>query len=396
MCPAKVMPEKRRVKIHMGPQHPSTHGVLHLVLTLHGERISKVECEVGFLHRGMEKIAENLQYQQFLPYPERLDYLSGLVHPMALCLTVEKMMDIEVPKRAAYIRVILAELSRIASHLLWLATHALDIGAMTVFMYAFREREAILNIFEMVTGGRMTFNYFRFGGCKQDVPAGFVERVNQFIYDFPSRMQDYETLLTNNRIWLLRTRDIGHLSAEDAINYGVTGSTLRGSGVDYDVRKEFPYSCYEEFDVEVPLSDRCDTYGRYLVRLEEMRQSLRIIKQACQNLPEGDIIADDPRVKLPKKEEAFNNMETMIRYCCSVMEGFSPPAGETYMSVEAPKGELGYYLVSDGSPKPYRLKIRVPSLLNLAPLDLMSRGHLIADIVAIIGTLDIVLGDVDK
>jgi len=374
---AKVMPEQRQVSVHMGPQHPSTHGVLHLILSLKGEKINSVECEVGFLHRGMEKLAENLNYTQFLPYPERLDYLSGLLHPMALCMTVEKLMEIEIPKRAAYIRVILSELSRIASHLLWLATHALDIGAMTVFLYCFRERESILEIFESVTGGRLTFNYSRVGGLKEDVPEDFVERVNAFIYSFPNHIQEYETLLTNNRIWILRTKDIGILSPEDAINFGVTGSSLRGSGVNYDVRKAMPYSCYDEFEFDVPLSTTCDTYGRYLVRLEEMRQSVRIIKQALQNLPEGAIKSDDSRV-------------------ARIAKAFKPPVGETYFSIEAPKGEFGYYLVSDGSASPYRLKIRVPSLINLAPLSKMSEGHMIADIVAIIGTLDIVLGDVDK
>ena len=382
--------------INMGPQHPSTHGVLRLVLDIDGETVVKITPHVGFLHRGVEKLAEHKTYHQFITLTDRLDYLAPISNNLGYVLAVEKLLDIEVPKRSQYIRVILCELTRISSHLLWLATHALDIGAMTVFFYCFRERETLYDIFEMVSGARMNLSYLRIGGVARDLPDGFIEKTKEFINTFPSKLRDYETLLTKNKIWLMRTKDVGIISAEDAIDYGLSGPSIRGSGVKWDIRKSEPYSSYDELDFIVPVGENGDVYDRYIVRIEEMRQSNEIVRQAMDNLPAGKLNADIPDVVPPQKEEIKSSMESLIHHFKIVTEGICPPAGEVYVSIEAPKGELGYYIVSDGTKTPYRLKIRPPSFVNLEGLQKMVEGHLIADVVAVIGSLDIVLGEIDR
>ncbi|RLE18302.1 MAG: NADH-quinone oxidoreductase subunit D [Acidobacteria bacterium] len=360
------------IELNMGPQHPSTHGVLRLKLKLDGETIVDLDPEIGYLHRGVEKLAENFTYLQALNLTDRLDYVAAVSNNLGYIETLEKLGGVEVPRKAKYFRTLMTELGRLSSHLLWLATHALDIGAMTVFLYAFREREFILDMFEMVTGGRLLTTTFRYGGLKEDIPEGFERLVRDFIKIFPDRMADYEALLTKNRIWMKRTKQVGVISAEDAISLGLSGPVVRGSGVRFDVRKAEPYEAYGELDWDMAVQDGCDTYARYLVRLEEMRQSLRIVEQALDGMPEGEFRAKVPKVlKLPK--------------------------GEVYHTIEAPKGELGYYLISDGKGTgPYRLKVRGPSFVNLQGLKPMVKGHMVADVVAVIGTLDVVLGEVDR
>ena len=382
--------------INMGPQHPSTHGVLRLILELDGETVVKATPHIGFLHRGVEKLAEYKTYHQFITLTDRLDYLAPLSNNLGYVQAVEKLLNIEAPKRSQYIRMILCELTRIQSHLLWLATQALDIGAMTVFFYCFRERETINNIFEMAAGARMNLSYFRIGGVARDLPDGFVEKVREFVNDFPARLRDYETLLTKNKIWLMRTKNVGVISAEDAINYGLSGPSIRGSGVKWDVRKSEPYSSYDEMDFIVPVGQNGDVYDRYTVRLEEMRQSNEIVRQAMDTIPKGKFIADLPDVTLPPKENLKKSMEAMIHHFKVVTDGICPPVGEVYSCVEAPKGELGFYIVSDGTKNPYRIKIRPPSFVNLEGLPKMVEGCLIADVVAVIGSLDIVLGEIDR
>ena len=384
------------MSINMGPQHPSTHGVLRLILELDGETVVKATPHIGFLHRGVEKLAEYKTYHQFITLTDRLDYLAPLSNNLGYVLAVEKLLNIEAPKRSQYIRIILCELTRIQSHLLWLATHALDIGAMTVYFYCFRERETINNIFEMAAGARMNLSYFRIGGVARDLPDGFVEKVREFVNDFPARLRDYETLLTKNKIWLMRTKDVGVISAEDAINYGLSGPSIRGSGVKWDVRKSEPYSSYDEMDFIVPVGQNGDVYDRYIVRLEEMRQSNEIVRQAMDTIPKGKFIAELPDVTLPQKENLKKSMEALIHHFKVVTGGICPPVGEVYACVEAPKGELGFYIVSDGTKNPYRVKIRPPSFVNLEGLQKMVEGHLIADVVAVIGSLDIVLGEIDR
>lgn len=384
------------MSINMGPQHPSTHGVLRLILELDGETVVKATPHIGFLHRGVEKLAEYKTYHQFITLTDRLDYLAPLSNNLGYVLAVEKLLNIEAPKRSQYIRIILCELTRISSHLLWLATHALDIGAMTVYFYCFRERETINNIFEMAAGARMNLSYFRIGGVARDLPDGFVEKVREFVNDFPARLRDYETLLTKNKIWLMRTKDVGVISAEDAINYGLSGPSIRGSGVKWDVRKSEPYSSYDEMDFIVPVGQNGDVYDRYIVRLEEMRQSNEIVRQAMDTIPKGKFIAELPDVTLPQKENLKKSMEALIHHFKVVTGGICPPVGEVYACVEAPKGELGFYIVSDGTKNPYRIKIRPPSFVNLEGLQKMVEGHLIADVVAVIGSLDIVLGEIDR
>ncbi len=384
------------MSINMGPQHPSTHGVLRLILELDGETVVKATPHIGFLHRGVEKLAEYKTYHQFITLTDRLDYLAPLSNNLGYVLAVEKLLNIEAPKRSQYIRIILCELTRISSHLLWLATHALDIGAMTVYFYCFRERETINNIFEMAAGARMNLSYFRIGGVARDLPDGFVEKVREFVNDFPARLRDYETLLTKNKIWLMRTKDVGVISAEDAINYGLSGPSIRGSGVKWDVRKSEPYSSYDEMDFIIPVGQNGDVYDRYIVRLEEMRQSNEIVRQAMDTIPKGKFIADLPDVTLPPKENLKKSMEALIHHFKVVTDGICPPVGEVYSCVEAPKGELGFYIVSDGTKNPYRVKIRPPSFVNLEGLQKMVEGHLIADVVAVIGSLDIVLGEIDR
>jgi NADH-quinone oxidoreductase subunit D len=357
--------------LNMGPQHPSTHGVLRVILKLDGETVTDLDCDIGYLHRGVEKIAEHDTYAMITPYWDRLDYVAAVSNDLCYVEGVEKLLQVEVPKRAEYLRVALTELQRIASHLLWLGTHAMDIGAVTVLLYCFREREEILKIFEDFIGARLTAHAFRIGGLWWDAYPEFEQRVRDFLKILPGRIEEYETLLNANRIWLQRTVGIGILSAEDAINLSLTGPALRGSGVNYDVRKAQPYSAYSDFQFEIPVGENGDTYDRYLVRMEEMKQSALIVEQALDGLPEGPVMAKVPKI-------------------------IKPPVGDIYHSIEAPKGEIGVYLVSDGTGKPYRMRIRPPSYINLQSLKQMSIGHLVADVVAIIGTLDIVLGEVDR
>jgi NADH-quinone oxidoreductase subunit D len=363
--------DSNELLLNMGPQHPATHGVLRVKLKLDGERVLGTECIIGYLHRGVEKIAENRTYQQFAPYVDRMDYVAAVTNGMGYVETVEKLLAVEVPPRAQYTRMILAELQRIASHLIWLGTHALDLGAMTPVFYTFREREEVLKIFEKYCGARLTTHAFRIGGLQYDLYDGFEQEVMKFCDYFLPKVDEYEQLLTQNRIWINRTRKVGVLSGEDAIAYGVTGPVLRGSGVKWDIRKAQPYEAYDQVDFEVPIGEHGDTYDRYIVRMQEMRQSVRIIRQCVERLAPGPI---------------FGKVGKVIK----------PPPGEVYHSIEAPKGELGYYLVSDGSVNPYRVRVRPPSLINLQALDKMAQGHLVADIVAIIGTIDIVLGEVDR
>jgi len=357
--------------INMGPQHPSTHGVLRVKLKLDGEKVVGSECIIGYLHRGVEKIAEHRTYQQFAPYVDRMDYVAAVSNGLGYCEAVEKLMGVEAPPRARVIRTILTELQRIASHLVWLGTHALDIGALTPVFYCFREREEILKIFEKYCGARLTTHAFRIGGLQYEAYDELEADTERFCKDFETKVDEYETLLTENRIWIGRTKGIGVISAEDAIAIGATGPVLRASGVEWDIRKAAPYAAYDQYQFDIPTGKNGDTYDRYLVRMEEMRQSARICLQAIQNIPAGPIMARIGKV-------------------------LKPPPGEVYHAIEAPKGELGYYIVSDGTTQPYRIRIRPPSFVNLQAFDTMVKGHLVADVVAIIGTLDIVLGEVDR
>ena len=388
--------ETREVTLHMGPQHPSTHGVMHLVLHMQGEKVVKADPDIGFLHRGMEKIAENLLYAQFVPYTDRLDYLSSMTNNLAYVMAVEKLLGLELPERAQYIRVIVSELSRISSHLLAVGAWGLDLGAVTMVLYAFREREMILDLFEMLCGARLTYNYLRIGGVRRDLPPGFVEKCREFLKIFKSRVDEYEGLLTGNRIWLKRNKGVGIISAEDAINLGLTGPSLRGSGVKWDIRKDEPYLVYDRFDFHIPTGETGDCFDRYMVRVEEMRQAARIVEQALDQLPDGPVNADVPHVVLPPREDITTKMEALIHHFKLIAHGFKPPVGEVYAAIEAPKGELGFYIVSDGSERPYRVKIRSPSFVNLQSIDPMSRGGYFADVVAVISSLDPVFGEVDK
>lgn len=382
--------------INMGPQHPATHGVLRFVLELDGETIMKSTPCIGYLHRGIEKLMESRTYWQAMPLTDRLDYTSGMSNNLAYCLTVEKLLGIEIPKRAQYIRVMLCELQRIAAHLLWLATHALDIGAMTLFFYGFRERENTLKVLESVSGARLMPAYIRFGGLREDLPAGFAGQAMAFLEDFPRRIDEYETLLTENIIWKRRTQNVGCLSTEDAVSYGVTGPVLRASGVNYDVRKAYPYTGYDEFDFQIPLGKNGDVYDRYLVRLQEMRQSIRIVTQAIERLPEGPVNAFAPEYVRPEKDAVQKDMAALIRHFKLMAEGIKPPKGEAYSSIESSKGELGFYIVSDGTAKPYRVRIRPPSFLNVGAIPKMIEGQLVADVISAIGSADVVLGEIDK
>jgi NADH-quinone oxidoreductase subunit D len=384
--------------INMGPQHPSTHGVLRLVLELDGEIVVKATPHIGFLHRGVEKLSEHRTYHQVLPLTDRLDYLAPMHNNLGYVLAVEKLLGLTdaIPERAQVVRVLLAELTRIKSHLVWLACHALDIGAMTVFIYCFREREHIMNFYEKLSGARMTSNYFRVGGLSADLPDGIEQEIRQFIDDMPGHIATYEGLLTGNKIWQKRIQGVGIISAEDAIDLGVTGPTLRGSGVDWDLRRDQPYSGYENYDFEVAVENGCDTWARYHARLKEMREACKIIRQALDKLKPGPILADAPKVCLPPKKDVVNSIEGLIHHFKIITEGFKPEPGEVYVGVENPKGEVGFYIVSDGSPRPYRMKIRPASFINLQALPKMVEGSLIADVVAVIGTLDIVLGEIDR
>jgi NADH-quinone oxidoreductase subunit D len=392
----EVIGDDRTMVLNMGPQHPSTHGVLRLLLELDGETIVRIRPDIGFLHTGIEKTCEAKFYQQVVPLTDRIDYLCPMTNNLAYVLAVEKLLGLEMPKRAQWIRVLLNELTRLNSHLVWLGTHAMDVGAMTVFLYCFREREDILRLFEMVSGQRMMTSYFRVGGLALEVPLGFFERVKRFIDAFPGHIDEYEDLLTQNPIWTGRTKGVGKITYEDAIALGLSGGVARGSGVDWDLRRDMPYSSYDQFDFKVPLATEGDVFARYVIRVQEMRESTRIIQQALAGMPEGPIKADAPKVVLPDREKMKTQMEALIYHFKIVTEGFTVPAGEVYQGVESPRGEMGYYIVSDGTAKPYRVHMRSPSFANLNAILPMCQGQLIADVVAAIGSIDIVLGDVDR
>jgi NADH-quinone oxidoreductase subunit D len=382
--------------VNMGPQHPSTHGVLRLVVEIDGETVLKVVPDIGYLHTGIEKTCEAKFYQQVVPMTDRIDYLSPMSNNLCYCLAVEKLLEIEIPQRAQWIRVLLNELTRLNSHLVWLGTHAMDIGALTVFLYTFREREEILRIFEHVSGQRMMTSYFRVGGLALEPPLDLFDRIQKFLNILPERIDEYQSLLMGNPIWIHRIKGIGHLSAADAIALGVTGPPLRASGVDWDLRRDMPYSSYEKFQFQVPVSNDCDVWARYVVRIQEMRESVKIIEQALAGMPEGRITADAPHVVLPDREKMKTQMESLIYHFKIVTEGFPVPAGEVYQAIESPRGEMGYYVVSDGTAKPYRVHMRNPTFATLQALQTMCAGRLIADVVAVIGSIDIVLGEIDR
>ena len=388
--------EDRTLVLNMGPQHPSTHGVLRLVLEIDGETIVRLKPEIGFLHTGIEKTCEAKFYQQVVPLTDRIDYLCPLTNNLAYCLAVEKLLGLEIPPKAQWMRVLMNELTRINSHLVWLGTHAMDLGAMTVFLYCFREREDVLRFFEMVSGQRMMTSYFRIGGLALEPPLGFFEKVKKFADRFPGNVDEYEGLLTGNPIFMMRTKGIARLSAEDAIALGAGGPTLRGSGVDIDLRRDAPYTGYENFKFKVPIRTEGDVFARYLCRVQELRESIGMVQQALAGMPEGPIKADAPKVVLPDREKMKTQMEALIYHFKIVTEGFAVPAGEVYQAIESPRGEMGYYIVSDGTAKPYRVHMRGPSFANLQALAKMCEGGLIADVVAAIGSIDIVLGDVDR
>jgi len=392
----KIPGQEERVILSMGPQHPSTHGVLRLVLELDGETVVRAIYDIGYLHTGFEKSFEDKTYSQGITLTDRMDYLAPLSNNLGYCLAVEKLLGLEIPPRAQWIRVLLTELTRIGSHLVWLGTHAIDIGAMTVFLYCFREREDLLHIFEMVSGQRMMTSYFRIGGLALEPPLGWLKKVESVLKKFPSCIDEYEGLLTRNPIWLRRTKGIGVISKEDAIALSVSGPSLRGSGVKWDTRKSNPYSSYEKFDFNVPTRPEGDVFARYQVRLDEMRESLKIVRQAMEGLPEGPVKANAPHIVMPDREAMKTSIESLIYHFKIVTEGFHPPIGEVYQTIESPRGELGFYIVSDGSPKPFRCHVRAPSFANLQALSKMIEGRLIADVVACIGTIDIVLGEVDR
>jgi len=382
--------------LNMGPQHPSTHGVLRVMLEIDGETVVRIMPDIGYLHTGIEKTCEAKFYQQVVPLTDRIDYLCPLTNNLCYCLAVEKLLGLDIPPKAQWLRVLLNELTRINSHLVWLGTHALDIGAMTVFLYCFREREDILRLFEAVSGQRMMTSYFRIGGLALEPPLDFLNRVRDFARRFPARVDEYENLLTANPIWMMRTKGVARITAEDAIALGTSGPTLRASGVDFDLRRDLPYSSYEKFRFEVPVAQEGDVFARYLCRVRELRESSKIIDQALAGMPEGAIKAEAPKVVLPDREKMKTQMEALIYHFKIITEGFSVPAGEVYQAVESPRGEMGYYVVSDGTAKPYRVHMRAACLANLQTLPIMCEGRLIADVVAAIGSIDIVLGEIDR
>src|SRR5437667_8532833 len=389
-------PLDTQVTMSMGPEHPSSHGVLCLELVLDGEMVVKCTPDIGYLHTGMEKLFEYRKYQQGIVITDRMDYLNPLGNNLAYVMAVEKLLQIEIPERAQVIRVLMCELQRIASHLVWLGTHALDIGAMTVFFYCFREREKILNLIEAASGGRLTPSYFRIGGLMMDLPSGFERRVQQFQDGFLKSVDEFHTLLTGNRIFQKRTQGVGVISAEDAIDWGLSGPCLRGSGISLDIRRANPYTGYETYDFEVPIEYDCDVWARYKVRMREMRESHKIVAQALAALKPGPVKADAPKVVLPDREAMKKHMDALIHHFLIVAEGFDVPAGEVEQAIEASKGELGVYVKSDGGPKPSRVHFRGPSFVNLSALPHMSEGEMVADIVAVIGSLEIGLGEIDR
>jgi NADH-quinone oxidoreductase subunit D len=392
----KIEPAEELMEINMGPQHPSTHGVLRLVLSLDGERVRACRADIGYLHTGFEKSFESHTYQQCIPLTDRMDYLAPPMNNLGFALTVEKLMELEIPPRGQYIRVIVAELSRIASHLVWLGTHALDLGATTVFMYCWRERDQILDILEWISGVRMMTSFIRVGGLMADVPEEFVPMVRAFTAGFLQKVDEYEKLLTSNPIWRQRTIGLGVISAAEALGFGCSGPTLRGSGVPYDIRRATPYSSYDHFEFEVPIGVNGDVYDRYLIRVRELRESCRIIDQAIKALPGGPVNSPDRKVSLPPRAEIDTSMESLIHHFKLTTEGFRPAPGSAYHAIESPRGELGFLMVSDGGNRPYRCKVRAPSFSNLSALHRMVQDELVADAVAVVGSIDITLGDVDR
>jgi len=382
--------------LNMGPQHPSTHGVLRLVLEIDGEIVVRLYPEIGYLHTGIEKTCEAKFYQQVVPLTDRVDYLGPMANNLCYCLAVEKLLQLEIPERAQWIRVLLTELTRLNSHLIWLGTHAMDIGALTVFLYTFREREEILRIFEDVSGQRMMTSYFRIGGLAMEPPLDLFERIQSFIRTFPEKIDEYSNLLTGNPIFRNRLKGVGFLSAADAVALAVTGPTMRASGIDFDLRRDMPYCGYEKFQFRVPVSTDCDCWARYLVRLDEMRETVKIIQQALDGMPGGPIKADAPKIVLPDREKMKTQMEALIHHFKIVTEGFNVPAGEVYQGIESGHGQMGYYVVSDGTAKPYRVHMRYPSFATLQALETMCQGRMLADVVAVIGSIDIVLGEIDR
>ncbi len=389
-------PLESEMTLSMGPQHPSTHGVLRLDLRLDGELVIKAVPDIGYLHTGMEKLFEYKKYQQGIVITDRMDYLNPLGNNLAYVMAAEKLLGIEIPERAQVIRVLMCELQRIASHMVWFGTSCLDMGAMTPFWFTFKEREKILNIIESASGGRMTPSYFRIGGLMMDLPAGFENRVKQFLDDFPDALNTFDTLITGNTIWQSRTQGIGVISKEDAIDWGLTGPCLRGSGVELDLRKANPYTGYETYDFDIPTEPDGDVWSRFLVRMRELRESHKIVRQALERLKPGPTKADAPKVVLPDRNDMRKHMDSLIHHFLIVAEGFNVPAGEVYHAIEASKGELGVYMKSNGGPKPERVHFRGPSFVNLSALPVMSEGEMVADVVAIIGSLDIVLGEIDR
>jgi NADH-quinone oxidoreductase subunit D len=383
--------------VNMGPQHPSTHGVLRLVLELSGETVTSADTTIGFLHTGIEKTAEQKKWQQVIPLVERMDYLGAQSESLAFSLSVERLLGVEMPQRVKDIRVLVAELQRIASHLVWLGTHGLEIGAVSVMMYCFRERELLLNINEMLAGFRMFPSYFRIGGLREDLPTGFHDAVTAFLDRFPGKLDEYEDLLTKNQIWLKRTRDVGVLTAQQALDFGLMGPIARASGVPYDVRRAFPYSGYETYDFDVPTGTAGDVYDRYLVRVEEMRQSTKIARQALGRItPRGVFDIQDYRIVPPPKDKVYTEMEGLIQHFLIYSQGFTVPAGQAYVPVEGPRGEHGFSIVSDGTNRPYRVKLRAPSFYACQGLPALITGGMIADVIAVIGSTDVVMGDVDR
>jgi NADH-quinone oxidoreductase subunit D len=398
LTPTPVLePDQDRTMIlNMGPQHPSTHGVLRVILEIDGETVVRIMPDIGFLHTGIEKTCEAKFYHQVVPLTDRIDYLCPLTNNLCYVLAVEKLLGLEIPAKAQWMRVLLNELTRINSHLVWLGTHAMDIGAMTVLLYCFREREEVLKMFEMISGQRMMTSYFRIGGLALEPPLGFFERVRDFCARFSARIDEYENLLTGNPIWTMRTKGVAILTADDAIALGASGPTMRGSGVDFDLRRDMPYSGYENFQFNVPVMQEGDVFARYICRVRELRESNKIVQQALDGMPEGAIKADAPGIVLPNREKMKTEMEALIYHFKIVTEGFAVPAGEVYQGVESPRGEMGYYVVSDGAAKPYRVHMRAACLGNLQTLPKMCEGRLIADVVAAIGSIDIVLGEIDR
>lgn len=392
----KIPGQEERVILSLGPQHPSTHGVLRLVLELDGETVVRALFDIGYLHTGFEKSFEALTYSQGITLTDRMDYLAPLSNNLGFCLAIEKLLALEIPAKAQWVRVLLTELTRIQSHLVWLGTHAIELGAMSPFLYCFREREQILTIFEHVSGQRMMTSYFRVGGLALEPPLHWLKLVEKFLKDFPGRLQEYEGLLTQNPIWLGRTVGIGALTAEEAVGLSLSGPSLRASGVAWDIRKSEPYSSYEKFEFNIPTRKEGDVYARYLVRMDEMRESLKIVRQAMEGMPEGPVKANAPHIVLPDRESMKTSIEALIYHFKLVTEGFHPPVGEVYQTIESPRGEIGFYLVSDGSPKPFRCHVRTPSFANLQGLMKVIEGRLLPDVVACIASFDTVLGEIDR